>query len=278
MSRSGWTARSRSSPAPASGIGLATARRFAAEGAKVVCADVDGGAGAAGGRRGRRPVRRRSTSPTRSRCRRCSSSAVDDLRRRAHRLQQRRHLAARRRLDPRHRARGVGPGAAGQPDLGLPVLQVRHRAHAAGGGGSIINTASFVAVLGLGDVADLLHRQQGRRAGDEPRARRAVRPRGHPGQRAVPGPDQHPAAAGAVRQGPRAGGAADGAHPDGPLRRGRRDRRARWPSWPATTRRSSPPRPSWSTAASAAPTSPRSTRPRARYFQVAPTSRRTASA
>ncbi len=30
-----------------SGIGLATARRFAAEGAKVVCADLDGGAGSA---------------------------------------------------------------------------------------------------------------------------------------------------------------------------------------------------------------------------------------
>ena len=33
-------------------------------------------------------------------------------------------------------------------------------------------------------LADLLHRQQGRRAGHEPRARGAVRPRGHPGQRA----------------------------------------------------------------------------------------------
>ena len=45
---------------------------------------------------------------------------------------------------------------------------------------------------GLGDVADLLHREQGRRAGDEPRARRAVRPRGDPGQRAVPGPVNTP--------------------------------------------------------------------------------------
>ena len=39
---------------------------------------------------------------------------------------------------------------------------------------------------GRGDLADLLHREQGRGAGDDPRARRAVRPRGHPGQRAVP--------------------------------------------------------------------------------------------
>ena len=44
-----------------SGIGLATARRFAAEGATVVCADVDADAGERAAARGRRPVRRRST-------------------------------------------------------------------------------------------------------------------------------------------------------------------------------------------------------------------------
>ena len=38
---------------------------------------------------------------------------------------------------------------------------------------------------GLGHVADLVHRLQGRRAGDVPRARRAVRPAGHPRERAV---------------------------------------------------------------------------------------------
>ena len=65
---------------------------------------------------------------------------------------------------------------------------------------------------GRGDLADLLHRVQGRGARDEPRARRAVRPRGHPGQRAVPRAGQHAAAAGAVREGPGAGRAAAGAH------------------------------------------------------------------
>jgi NAD(P)-dependent dehydrogenase (short-subunit alcohol dehydrogenase family) len=70
------------------------------------------------------------------------------------------------------------------------------------GKGSIINTASLRGADGRGHLADLLHRQQGRRAGDDPRARRAVRPRGHPGQRAVPGPVATPLLHGAVRQGP----------------------------------------------------------------------------
>jgi NAD(P)-dependent dehydrogenase (short-subunit alcohol dehydrogenase family) len=47
------------------------------------------------------------------------------------------------------------------------VLQGGHPAHAAqyaesGRKGSIINTASFVALMGAGHVADLLHRLQGR--------------------------------------------------------------------------------------------------------------------
>ena len=48
-----------------------------------------------------------------------------------HRLQQRRHLAAGGRLDPRHRHRCLAPGAGGQPHHRLPVLQVRDPAHAA---------------------------------------------------------------------------------------------------------------------------------------------------
>ena len=62
-------------------------------------------------------------------------------------LQQRRHLPARGRLAARHRPRRVAPRAGGQPHLGLPVLQARHSPHAAGRQGSIINTASFVAVM-----------------------------------------------------------------------------------------------------------------------------------
>ena len=47
-----------------------------------------------------------------------------------------------------------------------------------GGGGSVINTASFVAVMGAGRVADLLHRVEGRRARAVARAGRASSPAG----------------------------------------------------------------------------------------------------
>ena len=46
-------------------------------------------------------------------------------------------------------AGGLAPGPGGQPDLGVPVLQVRDPATCgAQGKGAIINTASFVAVMG----------------------------------------------------------------------------------------------------------------------------------
>ena len=102
----------------------------------------------------------------------------------------------------------------------IPHMQARGR-------GSIINTALVRRPDGRGDLADLLHRVQGRRAGDVPRARRAVRPRGHPGQRPLPRAGEHPAAPGAVRQGPRAGRPPARAHPGGAVRRARRDRGGR---------------------------------------------------
>ena len=60
------------------------------------------------------------------------------------------------------------------------------------GRGSIINTASFVAVMGAATSQGVLHGVEGRRAGHEPRAGRPVRPRGHPGQRPVPAPVNTP--------------------------------------------------------------------------------------
>ena len=71
----------------------------------------------------------------------------------------------------------------------------------------------------LGDVADLLHGIQGRCARDVARTRNPVRPPGHPRQCAVPWTGEHPAAAGAFREGSRARGPAAGARADGPVRR-----------------------------------------------------------
>ena len=68
------------------------------------------------------------------------------------------------------------------------------------GGGSVINTASFVAVMGAAVVADLLHGVQGRGAVDVARDGRGVRPPRRARERALPGPGGHAAAAGAVRQ------------------------------------------------------------------------------
>ena len=107
---------------------------------------------------------------------------------------------------------------------------------------------------GRGDLADLLHRVEGRRARALARAGGRVRPPGGARQRAVPGPGRHAAAAGALRQGPRAGRAADGARADGPVRPRRGDRERRRCSWPATSRATSTPRRSSSTAGSPAPT------------------------
>ena len=60
-----------------------------------------------------------------------------------------------------------------------------------GGGGSVINTASFVAVIGGGHLADLLHRVEGRGAGPVARAGRGVRPPRRAGERALPRPGEH---------------------------------------------------------------------------------------
>ena len=110
-----------------------------------------------------------------------------------------------------------------------------------GGGGSVVNVASFVAVTGRRRLADLLHRVEGRRALAVARARGRVRAPRRPGQRALPGPGQHAAAGGAVRIRPGEGAAAAGARADGAVRPRRRRSRRRRCSSPATSPRSSPP-------------------------------------
>ena len=153
--------------------------------------------------------------------------------------------------------RGVAARAGRQPQVGLPVLQVRHRPPARERARRVGHQHRLVrGGHGRRDLADLLHRQQGRRAGDVARAGRRVRPPRRARQRALPGPGRHAAAARAVRQGPREGRAAARPRPDRAASPApRRSPPARC-SWPATSRPSSRPRRSWSTAASAAPTSP----------------------
>ena len=94
-----------------------------------------------------------------------------------HRVQQRRHQPAGGRLDPRHRPGRVAPGPGGQPDLGLPVLQGRAPPHARAGQGLDHQHRVVRRRDGRGHLPDLLLGVQGRRAVDDPRARRAVRPR-----------------------------------------------------------------------------------------------------
>ena len=86
------------------------------------------------------------------------------------------------------------------------------------GKGSIVNTASFVAVMGAATSQVSYTASQGGRAGPVARAGRPVRAPGGAGQRALPGTGQHAAAAGALRQGSGAGRPPPGPHPDGPLR------------------------------------------------------------
>ena len=246
----------------ASGIGRAMCERFAAEGATwrwSTWTRSPGGdlAAAVGGKFVKADVTSadRGGGPVQGGRRR--------IRRHRHLLQQRRDKPARRRLHPRDRPRGLGTGAAGQPHVGLSVLQARTAPPAGAGRGSIINTASFVAVMGAATSQISYTASKGgvlamsRELGVQ-FARQGVRV-----ERAVPRAGEHAVVARALRQGPRARGAPSGAHPHGTLRRGRARSRPRRRSWPVTTRHSSQRQPFSSTAGSPARTSPRSdgTRP-----------------
>ena len=68
----------------------------------------------------------------------------------------------------------------------------------ASGGGAIVNVASFVALMGAATAQIAYTASKGGVLVDDPRDRGRVRAPGHPGQRAVPGPDPDPAARGAA--------------------------------------------------------------------------------
>ena len=83
------------------------------------------------------------------------------------------------------------------------------------GKGSIINTASFVAVMGAATSQISYTASKGGVLAMSRELGVQFAAPGGAGQCPVPRPGEHAAAAGALRQGPRARGTAPGAHPDG---------------------------------------------------------------
>ena len=96
-----------------------------------------------------------------------------------------------------------------------------------GGGGSVINTASFVAILGAATSQISYTASKGGVLALSRELGRRVRAPGRQGQRPVPRAGRHAAAARAVRQRSRAGRPALGARADGTLRPSRGDRQRR---------------------------------------------------
>ena len=174
-----------------SGIGLAAARRFAADGANVVAVDIDDDAGEKAAAETSRPVRARRRD-YRSRCDAAFRAARDTY----------------GSVDVAFNNAGISPPDDDSildtsleawrrvQDVNLTSVYlcckeaIRYMQSA--GQGLDHQHGLVRRGAGLGHLADLLHRVQGRCAGPVPRARRAVRPRGHPGQRAVPGPVNTP--------------------------------------------------------------------------------------
>ena len=100
-------------------------------------------------------------------------------------LQQRRHLAGGRRLDPRDRGRRVGPRPEREHEGCLSVLQARDPVPA-GAGWRLGDQRGLVRRAdGRGDVADLVLGVEGRGAVDVAGARRPVRAPGDPRERAL---------------------------------------------------------------------------------------------
>src|SRR6266508_3299046 len=190
-------------------------------------------------RRGRREGRRRRDPRRRRgggvRCRRrlgCRAGRGDGpirarhLRRPPRPLQQRRHLAGRRRRHPRDTRGDVGARHGGEPQGRLARLQVRDSGAARLGRRVDRQRVIARGAHGIGRTADRVHREQGRRSGDDARAGGRVRAPRDPRQRPVPGTDRN-AAHGRADGRPRVGGAPAGPHPDGTTRAGVGDRACR---------------------------------------------------
>ena len=147
----------------ASGIGLATAVRFADEGAHVVIADVDLEAGVAASNRVNGAFV--PTDVT-------DAAQVGELFAVAHAtfgsvdvaFNNAGILPARRHIDPGHTVRRMAASPGRQPHVGVPVLSGRAALHAAPGSGIDHQHRVIRGSDGIGDVADLLHSVKGRRS------------------------------------------------------------------------------------------------------------------
>ena len=117
----------------AHGIGLAIARRYVAEGARVVIADVDAAAGASRGRGARQCPFRRHRRRRRARGRERGRRHLPRLRRGRHSGQQCRHHSRRR--FPRACGSRFRPRAAGEPQGRVPGRASRGAAHGGAGRG-----------------------------------------------------------------------------------------------------------------------------------------------
>ena len=162
----------------ASGIGAETARLFAEEGARVVGVDLAEGA------EGELALQADVADEDSVREMYAKAAERDGPDRRP--LQQRRDQPRRRRLGARDLARGLAAGPGRQPEVGLPLLQARHPPPARGRRRLGDQHRLVRRGDGRGDLADLLHGVEGRRAGALARARRRVRQARRAGQRPLP--------------------------------------------------------------------------------------------
>ena len=146
------------------------------------------------------------------------------LRRNRRPLQQRRHLAVRRRLRHRHERSCLAARAGREHEGRVLLLQARHPVPAGAGRRIGDQRRLLRRDPRRGNVADLVHGVERRGPRDEQGARRAVRPPGRSRERAVPRARRDAAPARDLRRRSVRVQAPSGALADGASRQTARDR------------------------------------------------------